>query len=118
MLDDEPQFCRALARLLKTHQFAVETFSDGGAFLAARAGREPDCLLLDLHMPGLNGFELLERLAPHNQKVLVITGHDQQGNEQRARALGAAAYFLKPVNETLLLSAIRAVLNGPLRAIP
>jgi CheY-like chemotaxis protein len=106
VLDDEPQFCKALARLLKSHGFEVVTFARGAEFLEACAARLPDCLLLDLHMPGLNGFEVLERIAARHVPVLVITGHDQPGNAERVRALGALAYFLKPVNESQLLAAI------------
>ena len=102
--------CKALGRLLKSHGFEVVTFGLGEELLAACAIRLPDCLLLDLHMPGLNGFEVLERIAGHHVPVLVITGHDQPGNAQRVRALGASNYFLKPVNETQLLEAVRAAL--------
>jgi DNA-binding response OmpR family regulator len=112
VLDDEPQFCKALGRLLKSHGFEVVTFTIGEEFLAACVSRLPDCLLLDLHMPDLNGFEVLARLAARHVPVLVITGHDQPGNAERVRALGAADYFLKPVNERQLLAAIGAVVKG------
>src|SRR5689334_4018018 len=112
VLDDEPQFGKALARLLKTHGFDVVTFTRGEEFLEACASRLPNCLLLDLHMPGLSGFEVLERVAVRHVPVLVITGHDQPGNAQRVRALGALNYFLKPVNECQLLAAIRDALRA------
>ena len=113
-VDDEPKFCSALARLLKTHGFDVVTFTRGDDFLAACASRSPDCLLLDLHMPDPNGFEILERVAARHLPVLVITGHDQPGNAERVRALGGLGYFLKPVKETHLLDAIRAAIEHPL----
>lgn len=113
VLDDEPQFGKALARLLKTHGFEVVPFTRGEEFLAACASRLPNCLLLDLHMPGLNGFDVLERIATRRVPVLVITGHDQPGNAERVRALGASAYFLKPVNENQLLEAVRAAMEHP-----
>lgn len=111
VLDDEPQFGKALARLLKTHGFEVVTFTRGDEFLKAAALRMPDCLLLDLHMPDMNGFEVLERVAERHVPVLVITGHDQPGNAQRVRSLGALGYFLKPVNELQLLEAIQRALS-------
>ncbi len=113
VLDDEPQFCKAVARLLKTHAFDVVTFTRGEAFLADFASRSPDCLLLDLHMPDLSGFEVLERIAARRIPSFVITGHDQPGNAERVRALGAVDYFLKPVNESQLVDAIRAVIDRP-----
>lgn len=114
VVDDEPKFCSALARLLKTHGFDVVTFTRGDDFLAACASRSPDCLLLDLHMPDPNGFEILELVAARRLPVLVITGHDQPGNAERVRALGGLGYLLKPVEETPLLDAIRAVIEHPL----
>jgi FixJ family two-component response regulator len=111
VLDDEPKFCKALARLLKTHGFDVVTFTRGEEFLQACASRLPICLLLDLHMPGLSGFEVLERIEARHLPALVITGHDQPGNAERVRGLGALGYFLKPVNELQLLSALRAAIH-------
>jgi FixJ family two-component response regulator len=113
VVDDEPRFCSALARLLKTHGFDVETFTRGNDFLAAFTSRAPDCVLLDLHMPEISGFEILERLAGRHLPVLVITGHDQPGNAERVRAVGGTGYLLKPVNETQLLDAVRAAINHP-----
>jgi FixJ family two-component response regulator len=111
VVDDELRFCRALARLLKTHGFDVMTFTDGDDFLAACGSRLPDCLLLDLHMPDRNGFEILERVAERHLPVLVLTGHDQPGNPERVRALGALDYVLKPVSETRLMDAIHAAIG-------
>ncbi|HUO10580.1 MAG TPA: response regulator [Phycisphaerae bacterium] len=111
VLDDEPRFCKALARLLTTHAFHVATFTTGADLLAACASRLPDCLLLDLHMPTPNGFEVLAQIAPRGVPVIVITGHDQPGNAERVRDLGAANYFLKPVDDLQLLEAIRAALS-------
>ena len=111
VLDDEPKFCKALARLLKTHGFDVATFTRGEEFLQACASRVPICLLLDLHMPGLSGFEVLERIESRHLPALVITGHDQAGNAERVRGLGALGYFLKPVNEHQLVSAIHDAIS-------
>lgn len=116
VLDDEPKFCRALARLLKTYGFEVVTFTRGEEFLAACTSRLPDCLLLDLHMPDPNGFEILERVAARPFPVLVITGHDQPGNAERVKDLGALRYFLKPVNETQLVAAINEATEQPPKA--
>ncbi len=119
VLDDEPQMCKALGRLLKTYGFEVETFALGAELLAACAARLPTCLLLDLHMPELNGFEVLERLAAQRLAlpVVVITGHDQPGNAERVRGLGAADYLFKPLNETQLLAAIASAVSHPLKTV-
>jgi FixJ family two-component response regulator len=113
VLDDEPQMGKALGRLLKTHGFEVVCFTQGAELFAACASRLPDCLLLDVHMPEISGFDVLERFAANRVSVpvVVITGHDQPGNAARVRALGAAEYLLKPLDETQLLAAIGKVMN-------
>lgn len=114
VLDDEPQMGKALGRLLKTHGFEVVCFTQGAELFDACASRLPDCLLLDVHMPGISGFDVLERLASQHLPVpvVVITGHDQLGNAARVRALGAAEYLLKPLDETHLLAAINKVMEA------
>ena len=113
VLDDEPQFCKALGRLLKTHGMEVQTFACGEDLLAACASRLPNCLLLDLHMPDMSGFQVLEHLAELRLPVpvIVITGHDQPGNAERLKAMGAVEYLLKPLNESQLLAALGKVLE-------
>lgn len=113
VLDDEIRMRTALCRLLRAHGYAVESFADGPAFLAALAGHSFACLVLDLHMPGMDGFALLERLADcaSHPPVIVITGHDQAGNAERVRRLGGHAYLTKPVDESPLLRAIESVLG-------
>jgi FixJ family two-component response regulator len=113
VVDDEPKFCSALVRLLKTHGFDVVTFTHGNDFLEAFATQAPDCLLLDLHMPDPNGFEILERVAGRHLPVLVITGHDQPGNAKRVHALGGLAYLCKPLKEAELLDAVFAAIKQP-----
>ena len=115
VLDDEPQFCKALSRLLKTYGFDVVTFALGAELLKACASRLPDCLLLDLHMPGINGFDVLEafRSLQIQVPVIVITAHDEPGTAERVRSLGACAYLKKPVDRDALFSAIEAALSPP-----
>ena len=91
---------------------AVETFSGGGAFLAALNTCQPDCAVLDLHMPEISGFDVLARLAEAGATVpvVVITGHDTPDAEDRSLHGGATAYLRKPVSQRPLLAAIAAVL--------
>ena len=112
MVDDEGPVRKALQRLLRSAGMNVETFPSGGEFLDAVQMYQPDCVVLDLHMPGVNGFEVQSRLAQSKKllPIVVITGHDTP--EARARALdgGASAYLLKPVDERTLLDAISAAI--------
>jgi len=101
---------KALRRLLTCRGFRVEEYECGEALLAAIDSHPLEILLLDLHMPGINGFDVLEafrdRLIP--VPVIVITAHDEPGTAERVRALGASAYMKKPVDRDALLSAIAA----------
>ncbi len=105
---------KALGRLLRANGFGVESFSGGDEFLAEAAKHPPDCLLLDLQMPGLGGFDVLSILAgwPDAPPAIVITAFDEPGASERARALGAVAYLLKPLDEETLLAAVRAAIEG------
>ena len=115
ILDDEPQMRTALRRLLTCRGFHVEEYEVAQDFLGSLESHFPDYLLLDLHMPGLNGFDVLETLRARQSSVpvIVITAHDEPGTADRALALGAAAYLKKPVGRDSLLAAIAAARRPP-----
>lgn len=106
---------KALRRLLQTHGYEVVTFRDADALLTVLPGAVFDCLLLDLHMPEMDGFEVLEHLARQGLMlpVIVITAHDEPRTEEQVSRLGAVAYLVKPVEEASLLEAIRRSLPLP-----
>jgi FixJ family two-component response regulator len=114
VLDDEPQMRKALRRLLSTHGFQVDAYDQGEDFLAALPTHPSDCLILDLHMPGLNGFDVLTAFLDRKISLpaVVLTGHDEPGAAERAESLGACAYLKKPVDEAALLAAIKSAING------
>jgi FixJ family two-component response regulator len=118
VLDDEAKMCLALARLLRTHGYEVAPFQFGDDFLRAVQSDRPDCILLDLHMPRTTGFDVLESMSFVDVPVpiIVITGHDEPGNAERVRGLGAADYLLKPLDESVLLEAIQRACLGPSQA--
>ncbi|MEI6783629.1 MAG: response regulator [Verrucomicrobiota bacterium] len=110
ILDDEPEMRKALRRLLTCRGFRVEEYERGEDLLAALNAQPLDCLLLDLHMPGIAGFDVLETFRSRQipVPVIVITAHDEPGTADRVRVLGASAYLKKPVDRDALLSAIAA----------
>jgi FixJ family two-component response regulator len=113
VLDDEEPVRKALERLLRSTGMAVETFASGSLFLASLSRAVWDCLILDLHMPEANGFDVQEWLAASgtNLPVVVITGHHSREARARVLAAGAIAYLQKPVDEQALLEAIALALS-------
>jgi CheY-like chemotaxis protein len=114
VLDDEARMRRSLQRLLGCHGHDVALFADGAELLSAQASARFDCILLDLHMPGLNGFDVLKALTCRSPRppVIVLTGLDLPGNAKRTAELGACAYLVKPVEEAPLMEAIRHCIAG------
>ncbi|HEU4678093.1 MAG TPA: response regulator [Terrimicrobiaceae bacterium] len=112
VLDDETKMCKALGRLLRGHGYEVVLFDSGEAFLATQ--RPFDCVLLDLHMPGMSGLEVMKAVMHQDAHppVIVITGRDEPGNREHLLSLGATAYLTKPADETTLLDAITLILPG------
>jgi CheY-like chemotaxis protein len=110
VVDDEDSVRRALERLLRANGMDVVTFRGGDELLEAMQTLTPQCIVLDLHMPKMSGFEVLEAImrSPNEAPVVVITGHDSPEARDRALASRAAAYLTKPIDEHLLLGEIAA----------
>jgi FixJ family two-component response regulator len=108
IVDDEVELRRALARVLETHGFECAGFAAGEELIAAVSARHFDCVLLDLHLPGMSGFDVLAalQLDPASPPVIVITGHDEPAYLDRGLALGALACHRKPMRTADLLTAI------------
>jgi FixJ family two-component response regulator len=115
VLDDEPEMLKAIRRLLACRGFRVDTYERGAELLTTLEGSpRPDCLVLDLHMPEMSGFDVLEAMRTRQipVPVIVVTGHDGPGMEERSRMLGAVGYLKKPVDRDDLLSAIAAATSS------
>jgi FixJ family two-component response regulator len=113
VVEDDEDVRVALTRLVSSAGFSVETFASGAAFLRSIEDHEPDCLVLDLHMPEMSGFDVhgLLSVAHASLPVVVITGHDTPESRDRATQLGATAYLCKPFNDESLLTAIGAAIG-------
>ncbi|HEY5891750.1 MAG TPA: response regulator [Chthoniobacterales bacterium] len=105
IVDDEELVRKALERLLRSAEMEARVFASGGEFLTAIAEFNPDCVVLDLHMPGVSGFDVMAGLQ-WSFPIVVITGHDSPETEARALGGGAAAYLRKPVSDRALIAAI------------
>ena len=110
VIDDEEPVRKALMRLMRSAGLGVETFGSGAEFLQSLETRQPDCVVLDLHMPHMNGFHVQAHLARKHAAppVIIITGHDLPQARERAMEGGASAFLRKPVHDRLLLDAISA----------
>ena len=113
IVDDEEPVRKALRRLLRAAGLQAESYASGQAFLDALAERSPDCVVLDLHMPGMTGLQTLRRVqaAARQLPIVIITAHDEPSTREQCIAAGAAAYLRKPLDERLLLNAISAALS-------
>jgi|SRR6266850_5683880 len=115
IVDDDESVCRALKRLVRSLGMNAETFASGQQFLdliEAMPSFHPDCLVVDVQMPGLNGLEVQERLATNGNPlpVIFITAHDEAVPRERALAAGAVAFVRKPFQDELLISTLRVAL--------
>ncbi|HXX10710.1 MAG TPA: response regulator [Burkholderiales bacterium] len=114
IVEDDAEVRVALMRLLSSAGFATQTFASGEDFVRSIDQDDPPaCVVLDLHMPGLNGFEVQQTILVRcpGLRVVVITGHDTPDARSRALSLGARAYLAKPVDGDALLVAIRGALQ-------
>ena len=95
----------------------VETFPSGAELLESFAVRRPDCIVLDLHMPVVNGFEVQNRMSTSGVSVpvIIITGHDSDETRNRALEGMPVAYLRKPVDDQVLLDAIELALSHKLK---
>jgi FixJ family two-component response regulator len=113
IVDDEESVRKALSRLIRAAGFDVETFASGAEFLSATHPRRPQCLVLDLRMPHVSGFDVQQALALANRRlpIVIVTGDDSLDSRERALKLGAKAYLRKPVDDAILLDAIRTAIG-------
>ena len=108
VVDDDGSVRRALARLLHQHDIPVESFASAEDFLGRAVGGEPCCLVLDVHLGGLTGFELQDHLASRGVAIpiIFITGHDEIGARTLACRAGQCGFLRKPFQSDALLSLV------------
>ena len=116
IVDDDDSVCRAIRRLVRSLAMDAETFSSGRQFLDllhAMPSFQPDCAILDVQMPGMNGFELQELLVKSGNKIplIFITAHDEVGAREKALGAGALAFLRKPFDDELLVRTLNEALK-------
>jgi FixJ family two-component response regulator len=114
VIDDDESVRRAIGRLLRSAHLNVETFASGEDFLCNPREGQNACILIDIRMAGLTGFDLHQRLLSEGIQipVIVISASDEVQIREHARELGAQAFFRKPVDDQALLDAIWWAIGG------
>lgn len=114
IVDDDPAVRTALGRLIASAGRDVRTFASGREFLDSPYPRGPGCLVLDVRLPDLDGFELYRQLreAGATLPVIFMTGFGDIPTSVRAIKSGAVDFLPKPVEEDTLLGAINSALEG------
>ena len=113
VVDDEAPVRIAIRRLLRLADYGVSAFGSGEEFLASLEVRRPACVILDVHMPTLSGFDVQSRLrAAHVQvPVVFITASDDASLGETALRLGGVALLRKPFSNDQLLEAVDVALH-------
>src|SRR5580704_2416546 len=119
IVDDEPYSCEALATLLERYCPEVKVLDicySAAAALQSIGERMPQILFLDIEMPHLNGFELLEKLPEINFELIFTTSYDQYAI--KAIRFSALDYLLKPIDSEELQIAVKKATNSPKHPLP
>ena len=113
VVEDDDSLRPALERLLNAAGFQILAYASAEALLADATAGDAACVVCDLKLPGMSGFDLLaaRRTPGGRPPVILITAYDAPGLSEEAARRGAAAYLAKPFRGTALLEAIEAVIE-------
>ncbi len=117
VVDDDPSVRTALSRLLRSVGLEVEVLASAGELLLDARPVQPACLVLDVHLPDVNGLDLLRQLVATGScpAVVVLTGDLDPSLRTQALAAGATAFVTKPFDDGQLLAEVRRALGGSMR---
>ncbi len=113
ILDDEESVLRSLKVLMVSYGFVVDTFFSSEEFFTTVPNSAKGCMILDIHMPGLNGWDTQERLTKegYNLPVIVISADRDDSFKEKALRAGAAGFLQKPFEDHYLLHMVNRVFN-------
>ncbi len=116
IVDDDPDIRKIMTRFLSAKDYEVAVASDGFEAGTKVMDFNPDLLVLDLIMPGIDGFEVCKRIKKNPRtshiKVLAITGYDTEENRDRIMEAGVDGYLAKPIERDRLLEEVEVLLAG------
>ena len=110
IVDDDASIREALKGLMRSVRFYADAYGSAEEFLASERIDDTACLILDVYLPGMNGFELQNRLKAEGRAIPIvfITAHSDEVSRQRALKGGAIDFLSKPVRREVLLKAIQS----------
>ena len=117
IVDDDESVCRSFKTLLMTYGFEVKTFHCAQDFFDTVAHDEPGCLILDIHMPGLDGWAVQKKITDSGSKrrVIFISAEKEDNAAGRALKAGASGFLQKPFDAQALVDLINGKLEGCVR---
>lgn len=113
VVDDEPNIADVISMALRYNDFEVATAGDGNEALNQVAGFRPDLIVLDVMMPGLDGFQVAKRLAERSADIpiLFLTARDTTEDKIRGLTIGGDDYMTKPFSVEELIARIKVILR-------
>jgi DNA-binding response OmpR family regulator len=112
VVEDEPEFASLLRLWLERHDWEAVVAADGPEALAVFGAQEPDVVLLDIGLPGMDGWQVLERIrATSHVPILLVTARGTEAERIRGLSLGADDYITKPLSFPELMARIEAALR-------
>jgi FixJ family two-component response regulator len=114
IVDDDSLVREAIGDLVTSLGYKPRTFASAEEFLESGQVADTACLITDLHMPGLSGFDLQERLLGEGYRtpIIFVTAYPRAQARERALNAGAVAFLSKPFEETSLIRAVRSALRA------
>ena len=111
VVEDDASMAQAMARVLRLAQLSPVVFSSAEQALEAGVGLEAVCMVVDVELPGMNGFSFCERAAAAGRipPFVIITAFDEQASRNKAASAGAAAFLAKPFSGRTLIDTVRRI---------
>jgi len=114
IVDDDESVCRALKTFLMTFDFEVKTFNSAKSFFDTVSNDDPGCLLLDIHMPEVDGWAMQKMITDSGSKrpVIFISAEKQDNVADRVLQVGAVGFLQKPFDGQAVVDLINVALEG------
>jgi len=114
IVDDDASVREAIKRLIRSLGYNACTFASADEFLKSEQVQDTSCVITDLHMPGLSGIDLQDRLIArgHRAPVIFITAYPEEDVRARAMKAGAVGFLSKPINHDRLVSHLENALKA------